>query len=294
MTTIFHITGGLGKHIAASGVINSYKDKNPDSSIIVSSAYPAIFEKNPSVEESLLVGQHKYFYKNYIHNKDVVIYAHEPYHETDHILKKQHLITTWCNLVGVDNTVDPSLHLTFRDYEIARKILFQYLNKPILIFQPFGGPPSKQPYCWARDIHPELAQKIVDVYKEEYNVIHICNPNHPQLHDAIRIDEKFDPNVLAALLHFSKKRILIDSSLQHAANALYLPSTVLWNVTSPEIFGYKLHTNIVSNIDPYREGASSSYLFDYDISGNVGECPFEEHSDIYDNDIINQIKNSTN
>jgi hypothetical protein len=45
----------------------------------------------------------------------------------------------------------------------------------------------------------------------------------------------------------SEKRLLIDSCLQHAAAAFNLPSTVCWVGTSPEVFGYEIHKNILPN-----------------------------------------------
>jgi hypothetical protein len=46
----------------------------------------------------------------------------------------------------------------------------------------------------------------------------------------------------------SKKRILIDSCLQHAAAALKQQSTVLWVGTSPTVFGYNIHKNVIAKL----------------------------------------------
>jgi hypothetical protein len=71
---------------------------------------------------------------------------------------------------------------------------------------------------------------------------------------------------LFSLLIHSKKRILIDSCMQHAASALKLPSTVLWNGTSPKVFGYDIHDNICTEI-PHDFKLPGSYLFDFDFNG---------------------------
>jgi hypothetical protein len=293
MTTIFHITGGLGKHVLSSSVINSYKKTFPDKEIIVSSAYPDVFSRNPNISKSLNLGRHQYFYKDYIYNKDVEIFAQEPYKQTSHITKQKHLIDTWCEMIGIEKSAPPSLHINYREHEWAAKMISQYTNKPILVFQPFGGMPSEMPYCWARDIHPELAQSIVNELKNKYNILHICNSNHPTLNDCVRIDNRLPQGVLFSILNLSNKRILIDSCLQHAAFALGLPSMVVWGVTSPEQFGYNLHNNILSNIN--LEGHSNSYLFNYEIGGLVDECPFSSWMEMLDYEKImeniQQIKN---
>jgi hypothetical protein len=91
--------------------------------------------------------------------------------------------------------------------------------------------------------------------------------------------------MLFAILSLSTKRILIDSCLQHAAYALNLPSLVIWNVTSPNQFGYTLHENIVSHNEKLV-GGSNSYLFNYEIGGIIEECPYQSYDDMFDVDTI--------
>lgn len=279
MNTIFHITGGLGKHVLASSVINSYKKAHPERDIIVSSAYPDVFVGNPNVEESLNLNKNQYFYKNYIHNKDIEIFAQEPYYQTSHVTRKKHLVETWCDMIGIPNTELPSLHINFRQSEYCSRLLEPHKTKPVLIFQPFGGI-GDLPYSWARDIHPELAQHIVNTLHDKYNVLHVCNPNHFVLENCTRIEERLEPGVMFSLLNFSQERILIDSCLQHAAFALGLPSLVTWGVTSPDQFGYKLHDNILPKSMPLNN--PNAYLFNYEIGGIVSECPFTNWQDMVD------------
>lgn len=280
MDTIFHITGGLGKHVLFSGVINSYKNKYPDKKIIVCSAYPEIYDRNPNVEESLDLNKNQYFYKHYIYNKEIEFYGQEPYKQSSHINKSKHLIQTWCDMIGIEQTSKPTLHINFREAEMAFNLVQPHTNKPIIIFQPFGGPIVQQmKYCWARDIHPNYAQKIVNKLKDKYNIIHVCNPHHPNLEGVVRIEERLTPNVMFSLLGYSTHRILIDSSLQHAANAMGLPSTVFWVVTSPHQFGYPIHNNILPS-KTMLEGTRNSYLFDYEITGIIPECPYFNHEEI--------------
>lgn len=284
MQSIFHITGGLGKHVVASGVINSYKYVNKDEEIIVCSAYPEVFDLNPNVKESLDINNLQYFYKNYINNKDVKIFAQEPYKQVSHILKRKKLIETWCELVGVEYYKQPSIDVNFREKEILLRQIST--DKPILIFQPFGGNNNGLPYCWARDIHPAVAQSIINMLAEKYHIMHICNPYHPILNNCQRIDERLSFASLASLVAISSERLLIDSSIQHIAYALNKPSTVIWNVTSPIQFGYdELHHNILSPVD-YSNGHRKSYLFDFEIGGIPSECPVIDYMDMYNMDEI--------
>ena len=290
---IFHIEGGIGKNIAATAVIEAYKKQNKEEDIIVVTAWPQVFENNVNVEKVFSHGQTPYFYKDYIIDKDVKVFAHDPYKETPHITKKQHLIKTWCEMVGVEyNGEKPSLSINYREREVARRMMDNPTDKPILLFQPFGGPGKHQqefPYSWTRDIHPELAQAIVDMLAQEYHIVYVCYDFHPHLEGCVRIDQEMSKNMLFALLLGSHKRILIDSSLQHAAAALGLKSNVVWVATEPEIFGYDLHRNVVPK-KKYREGTKHSYLFDYNFTGDISECPYMDPTEIHNmGDILNGL-----
>jgi len=284
-TSIFHVTGGLGKHVLFSSVINSYKAQNPEKEIIVVCAYPLVYKCNPNVKESHDLSRLQYFYQNYIYNKDVEIFAQDPYKQNSHLLKQKHLIETWCELCKTNPTHPPTLHFNFRELETAAQLMQPHRNKPILIFQPFGGLQTQMSYSWARDIPPMIAQEIVNKLCEKYNIIHICNPNHPRLDNCLRVEERIDNMILFALLLHSDVRILNDSCLQHASHALNLPSLVFWNVTDPNIFGYKMHNNITPD-NPNLQGTISSYLFDYEISGLVHECPYSSPEEIYSKQTI--------
>jgi hypothetical protein len=83
---------------------------------------------------------------------------------------------------------------------------------------------------------------------------------------------------------------LIDSSLQHAAVAINLPSVVFWVGTSPQVCGYGIHTNIVANKIKNKNHLIGSYLFDFQFDYNVHECPYNSLEEMFDiNFVINNI-----
>jgi ADP-heptose:LPS heptosyltransferase len=280
---IFHIEGGLGKNIVATSVIRSYKKEHPIHNIIVNSAYPDIFQGNPDIDRCYLLGNTPYFYEDFIFDKDCEIFAHDPYKTTNHITKQQPLVKSWCDMIGINyDGLNPNIYFNFREGEIPRALLPQ-TDKPILIFQPFGGAQNQEfPYSWTRDIHPFIAQQIINNLKEQYTILHICHPHHPQLQNVIRYKK-----ILCAMLNLSKKRILIDSSLQHAAAAMGLPSTVVWVGTQPEVFGYDMHNNITPPVT-FPKGNINSYLYDYSFNGIIHECPYDNIYQIFN--IENIIK----
>ena len=93
---------------------------------------------------------------------------------------------------------------------------------------------------------------------------------------------------LVTLLAVSQKRVLIDSCLQHAAAALNLPSTVLWVGTSPKVFGYTMHTNVVANPPKYKPKLINSYLFDYSFDGEAIQCPYDNVLEMFNLEELNE------
>jgi hypothetical protein len=164
-------------------------------------------------------------------------------------------------------------------------------SKPIMVIHTNGGLMSTEakPYAWTRDMPEEVGQALVDHYKKDYTVYQVTKVNSPKLKGANHIFATQQSSLtlmefFSILLH-SNKRILIDSSLQHAAAALKKPSTVLWNGTSPSVFGYDTHTNITTKI-PYNFKLPGSYLFDFDFNGSEIEYPFTEDQELFNVDEI--------
>ena len=291
-TTVFQIEGGVGKHIAATAVIKAYKNAHPKRKIVVVCAFPEIFLRNKDVARHYRIGMVPYFYEDYIYKKDVQVFAQDPYRQTAHITKQSHLVETWCDMVGVPyNNEGSQIPFNLREREVGAAIIDSIIpkdGKPLLIFQPFGGPGKEHqphPYAWTRDIHPSIAQGVVDKLKDNYNILHICYEFHPILNNCIRYPNIISKKELFSTLFWSEKRLLIDSSLQHAAAAMGLPSVVAWIGTQPEVFGYPFHNNL-KPAKEFPRGLVDSHLYDYSFAGVIHECPYDKPEDMYDVDTI--------
>lgn len=289
--SIFHLTGGLGKHIAATAVAKCIKNNYPHRKLIVVCVYTDIFMNLPFVDRVYQLGNTNYFYQNYIENKDSLIFHNEPYFTTDHIHKRLPLIQTWCKMYGLEyRGEEPELIFNALQKKISKDVWVKN-EKPVMVLHTNGGliTPDAKPYMWARDMPFDIAQQIVDKYHKKYTIYQCTKVNSPKCINANIIEFSAENKLstlefLSIILH-SDKRVLIDSSLQHAAAALKLPSVVLWNGTSPKVFGYDIHKNI-ETIKPHNFKLPGSYLFDFDFMGVEHEYPFGENEDIFDIDEI--------
>jgi hypothetical protein len=293
--SIFHLQGGIGKHIAATAIAKIIKKNHPDRKLIVVCAYPDIFINLSYVDRVFTIGNTSYFYQEFVQDKDSILFHHEPYYTTNHIHKRKPLIENWCDMYGLKYDGEmPDLKFNKLQFDISKT--FWGRKKPIMLLHTNGGmmTTDAKPYAWTRDMPTEIAQELVDYYKKDYHIFQITKINSSKLQGAEHIyatpQQSLSLMELFSVLLHSKKRILIDSCMQHAAAAMKRKSTVLWNGTSPKVFGYDLHENICTDI-PYDFKLPGSYLFDFDFNGNEVEYPFTDDVKLYD---INKIIDSVN
>lgn len=291
--SIFHVQGGFGKHIAATAVAKCIKNNHPSRQLIVCAVYPEIFTNLPFVDRVYQLGNTSYFYQTYVDNQDSLIFANEPYFTTDHIHKKLPLAHTWSKMYELEYRGEkPEIKFNPLQKKIAKEHWTSKANgKPIMVLQTNGGLyQEERPYLWARDMPVALAQKIVNHYSNDYHIFQVKKPSSEALDGVEVIEDPMSNMELTSILLNSQKRILIDSCLQHAAAALKLPSVVLWNGTSPKVFGWELHTNIQAE-KPAKFKLPNSYLFDFDFIGVEAEYPYvDEDEEIFDfNKIIEAV-----
>lgn len=285
MKIIFQIDGGLGKCIAATAVCRAIKTQYPTDELIVVSGYPEVFLCNPNVDLNLGFGERAYFYKNHIMDQSIKMCLHNPYLETDFINLNGHLIQVWCNMFGIKhNGEGPELFITNREIGFYSNMFAA--PKPLFVVQTNGGgtdQPNK--YSWSRDLPIHTAQQIVNVFANDFTVVHIRRQDQLELQNTIPVfDKGFRP--LCVLLMMSQKRLLIDSFAQHAAAALSLPSVVCWVTNTPSQFGYNNHTNIIANAPTIKQELRHSVFSKYNISGEATEFPYHHEGEIFDAQLI--------
>lgn len=270
---VFYIRGGLGKHVAATAVAKCITNNYVNRKLIVVCSYPEVFLNLPYVYRVYRDGMTPYFYDDFIRDKESIIFSHEPYYESNHINKKTNLIRTWCDLYKLKYSDEsPDIILNLRQQQVGYGLWKR--DKPIMVIQTNGGDlnDSNNIYSWARDMPYNTAMAIVDKFSSDYHIIQITKNKATALPNVECVYGALPNSDLFSLLLMSNKRVLIDSSLQHASAALNLPSTVLWIATDPKVFGYGLHRNISANL--VNNMLPDSFLFDYSFVGIPHECPF--------------------
>lgn len=270
---IFHVEGGHGKNLEATAVIRAIKKKYVDRKLIIVGSWDAPYFYNPNIFRFYVHGQMQYFKDDYIKD-DTIILKHDPYNETNHILRKEHLTETWCKMFDIPyDGYKPELYLNPRELEIAKDKI-KPDNRPIMLLQTHGGSPQSQysKKSWYRDMPIEIAQKLANYFSKSYRILHIKTPEQPVLQNVEPLTLPL--RELYAVFPLSTKRLFIDSFAQHAAAALGLQSTVVWIGNKPEVFGYPEHINILPDVNIVNNFNKFTYLQD-DISGMIQQFPYD-------------------
>ena len=290
MNIILQINGGIGKCIMATTLCRQIKKQYPEAQLIVLSGYPEVFLDNPHIDRAFAFGQAQYFYQDYIENKDFKFFGHDPYLEAGHLLQTEHLTHTWCKMFGLDvpESTNPELFLTDRERTFFGKKFNS--DNPILLLQTNGGAQNQElKYSWARDIPSSVVVKIIEEFKNFYNIVHIKREDQPSYEGTFPVSDSF--RALAVLIELSDKRLFMDSFAHHAAAAMNKPSTVCWIANTPIVFGHDLHDNILPNPFTKKPELRNSFLQKFDISGNLLEFPYNAEEEIFDVDkIIESLK----
>lgn len=288
-TIIFGIDGGLGKSIMATAVLKAIKKQYKKANILVSTAYPDVFINNPNVNKIITNSNNSGLHRDYIMNKEAKVFIADPYSTSDYITESKHLIQIWCEMFGIQyNGEMPEMFLSKSEKQYYEP--FYRLDKPIMAIQPHGGAigqPLK--YSWTRDIPSPIMENIIEKFKDDYAIVHIKRDDQIQYANTIGALDNF--RSIAILLTMAEKRLLIDSSAMHIATSLNLPSVVCWVGTSPKVFGYDMHTNILANPTTKELDLNHPYYQKLPLFEDISKIPYKDLNEIFDvKEIIQNLK----
>ena len=289
MNIIFSIEGGIGKSIMATAVCKAIKKQYPKDNLIVLTAYTEVFLCNPYVYKCLNINNLEYFYRDFIEGKSVKAFLHNPYNETNFIMREEHLLKTWCKMFDIEyNGEMPQLYLTEREERFYSKMFAS--DKPIMVMQTNGGAGNQNvKYAWSRDIPYNVAQRVANEFCNEYSIFHIRRDDQITLQNTIPVQADF--RALAVLINMSSKRLLIDSFAQHTAKALGKNSVVTWIGNVPKQFGYENNINIIAKEENGSAELKNAVFSKYQINGDLLDFPFKSEEDIFDvEDIIKALR----
>ncbi len=269
---IFSISGGVGKNVMATAVVNSLREQYPNAHITVATPHTVVWQNNPDINACVNFVDNTNFYRDYIKDKDVLFLGNDPYLHPNYIYKKEQLIETWCKMFDIKyNGSMPKMYFTKEENEAVK----EKLPKGKLFFiQVSGGACNQEiPISWTRDLPLPIAQKVVNYMKDNgYQIVQIRRRDQYALENAPWIDLNIREMMCA--LQFADKLLLIDSVAQHAAIGVGKKAVVCWVGHLPKVFGYDFHKNITPIAKEEFRHHIENYLDRYNMTGTLHECPY--------------------
>tara|TARA_Y100000361_G_scaffold36945_1_gene31550 strand:+ start:276 stop:1142 length:867 start_codon:yes stop_codon:yes gene_type:complete len=286
MNVIFDVRGGIGKVIASTAVVAGIRKRHTKDKIIVVSPFPEIYKNNFNIDHNYHLDDISTIYNLHIKNQRVQYYAQEPYLTDGFLNREMDLVTSWYSLYDMHhiNKENPAIYLDESEDEIAKRAF--KTGNPILALHTHGGNEGSE-YNWAKDLPDCVVEKVIEEFKDKYDIFHIKTNNQISYDNTIPANQ--DIRSIATLIKMSNKRLFIDSFPQHMARALYKKSTVCWIATSPKNFGYDYHDNILCNV--YERETVPTHYQQYNLREDRDNLPFGDEERIFDVDkIIESIK----
>ena len=250
MLNTYVVEGGIGKCTAFTALVPKLAEK-AGQKIQVYTPYIDCFANNPDIEmayeQSLPLNDPR------IMASDNIFYC-EPY-KSNFALGKQHLIESFCELLGVeyDAAMTPKLYTTHLKDRATEWLEKNGITGKYMMVQFSGGQP---PVGWSpnnpyqsnnpgRNYPAYLGQQVVSMLRAEFPNVAIIDatlPNEPAFAGAIKCSEHW------AVIHEMLKRaegfISIDSCLNHFSASVKKPGVVVWGSTRWTQFGYSHNTNL--------------------------------------------------
>jgi len=272
---IFVISGGTGKNIMATGVVEAARKQFPESEIIIATPWTEVWLNNPHINRLVNFIKEPGLYKNFVNKPNTAVFLHDVYHESSFIHKQKHLNESWADMCGIKyNGEAPKLYFTDAERAVTKAKLPQD-GKPLFFIQTCGGAQNQDyPISWMRDMPLSIAQRVVDRMNAlGYTTVHLRRPDQYAL--AGTVSPIFTVREMLCSIEFSDKRLFIDSVAEHAAAALGKPSVIVWTGNRPGVFGYTTNANLLPRETPKFRHKIDSYLEPYNITGIIHECPYD-------------------
>jgi len=276
MEEYIKIDGGIGRVIAATGVIDKYAQSHKQKVNVVSS-FPQIFNGLTGVNRIYRIGQ-EYLYEDYISKG--IFQEPEPYNDIAYYKEMEHLSGVFNKkLEGKVEFVQPKIVLTQNELDEAKAFVDDMRKKEkkkILMIQPWGSTggiqianENNEPKVKVDETYRSFGtgffRKFVSEFEKDYVILSVqstANYNGKQVPQVAfkgtKVVQMPDVRKVIALIPFVDGVVACDSFLHHASAALQspVPTAVLWGATSAKNLGYAEHLNLVARegveIEPNR------------------------------------------
>lgn len=275
---VFNINGGLGRCVAATGVIKKYVEDNPKEQVYVVTGFPEVFFNIRGIERVYPMNT-PYIFEDLI--KESIYEEPEPYKMFEYYNEEKHITACFNKEInGCDEIILPSLNYSDNELKSAEQFVKSH-DKPVILFQPYGsmgGLPNVDPS--KRSLQHDFAEKLCKKLSKKYQIYLIKEPKQKGI-DGVKA-LKNTARQIGALIPHVHAVIGVDSFLQHAAAQFDTKTIVFWGATRTSNLGYDKHIN-------YTNGSNVHWSPIRMISNDLEQNFKNEGADKFDDSYIDKV-----
>ena len=258
--TVFIISGGAGRTVAAIPALEKYYRLNPkDDFKILVHGWQEVFWSSPVLQNRTFPAHQKGNFENYIKHNQIVV--PEPYTLSSFFNEKKSLVEAFDEAINncnnhSDLTKEKYLYTSVVEKNKSCELFNDYIAKTkkekVIVFQPFGSGAEIINDLVVdrsnRSLSREAYYKIVQELSKFATIIYASMPQfrHPEDNISITFDEH-QPylRVLTAFIEQCDYYVGVCSVGQHIARALKKPGAVIMGGTNEKSFSYPEHFAIL-------------------------------------------------
>lgn len=219
---VFKVEGGIGHNFVCTPTIRKLKEREKECWITVVASFPAVFEKNPYVDEIIPIGSHPTTFENLFKriHKSFRVFSPSIYSDLSNYSATQHIKQRVGELCGIEIRRDDPLEYYPTDVETGRARTFKEKwtekgKKKLGVVQLSGSGIGGNPMAELKQINPAVMNQVVEETKDRIFWIQIRLNHEPVLPAAQKQFVDFDNRKLFAMLCEADLGLGAESFSQH-------------------------------------------------------------------------------
>lgn len=267
MKLVIVVNGGIGKNIGALGAIQWLRENVEEiERIVVVASHPSVFRSCEDVEVFSHTSSNLFdlFPRDKWEWIDVEVYRERDWYEGRRNISSQFVVSI-LKFLDIRREVPAEIVPRYRilkDEELRAEIYLMNIisktgNRPVVLYQPFGGWAYETMRFTGRELDIKIASELGRRI-EGLGVVLIQVKSDKEPAVCNYYTQGMGIREVIALLSKSETFVGVDSFLQHAGASVGKRGVVIWGSTHYKQNGYSMHINIVKNncdIQPCRRPA---------------------------------------
>ena len=247
--TIFTVTGGLGREICYTGVLDKYHELHPEEEIIVLSGNTDIFQNKEYITRVYPLHS-SYLYNDVILTADKYIET-EPYNDIDYFKNKKHITQVLNKMInGIDEPINANISLNEGEITTSETFMTEFKEKhpkkKMCLLQAYGATGGyKKQDPTNRSLTDNETEQVINILKENGYHVFMVGHDESKGFPGTQLFKGLPLRQSIALMKYADLVVSIDSFTTHVLGMFNKEGVVIWKATDVNNLGYDCCKNII-------------------------------------------------